>query len=202
MSDSANNSVTQETKQDFLVDLLDAIKGKDRDALATFYDATVYRILSLAIRITKQEVIAEEVVSDVYLQVWQQADNYSPNRGTVIAWLCILCRSRALDALRKDRKPYRNTADIMMVGLSEPKEPTDILQAVEQGSNIHNALLRLTEEQRQLIGLAYFRGYSHREIAEFMSMPMGTVKTHLHRAIFKLKEMMSSGVDLNGESYE
>lgn len=187
-----------------LAGLMKAVQAKNRDAFGALYDATVQRVLGLALRITRQPELAEEVVSDVYLQVWQQADNYSAERGKVIAWLCMLCRSRALDALRRENAGIRRVA----VGLDtvpEPvdsDEPPDLLQSVEQGSEIHVALGKLSEQQRQLVALAYFRGFTHSELASFMNMPIGTVKTHLHRAMIKLKEMMSESEGMNGESNE
>ena len=187
-----------------LATLIESVKAGDRRAFEVLYDATVRRIFSLALRITQQQELAEEVVSDVYLQVWQQADNYSPERGKVIAWLCILCRSRALDALRRNSTLNRQaTADLDPV--TEQKElhrPPDLLSAIEQGSAIHAALGRLSEQQRQLVALAYFRGYTHSEIARFMEIPIGTVKSNLHRAMIKLKELMSNGEYVVGGSDE
>ena len=184
--------------------LLTAVKAKNRDAFDKLYDTTVQRVFSLALRITRQQELAEEVVSDVYLQVWQQAGSYSPERGKVVAWLCVLCRSRALDALRRDNTAIRQA----VVGLNtvpeaeDLNEPPDLLQSVEQGCAVHVALEKLNEQQRQLVALAYFRGYTHSELAAFMDMPIGTVKTHLRRAMIKLKEMMPVDAGMNGESDE
>lgn len=187
-----------------LAGLLVAVRAKNRDAFESLYDATVQRVFSLALRITRRQELAEDVVSDVYLQVWQRADSYSPDRGKVIAWLCVLCRSRALDALRRDNTAIRQVT----VGLDtvkepeDPNEPPDILQSVEQGSAIHAALGKLSEQQRQLVALAYFRGYTHSELAAFMNMPIGTVKTHLRRAMISLRRLISDGTGINGESDE
>ncbi len=178
-----------------LATLLQAVKAKNRNAFEMLYDTTVQRVFSLALRITQQQEMAEEVVSDVYLQVWQQADTYVPERGKVIAWLCVLCRSRALDALRRNSTVLRQSA-VDLDSVPEPENPSgppDLMQSVEEGSAIHVALGKLTGQQRQLLALAYFQGYTHSELAAFMDMPVGTVKTHLHRAMIKLKELMSRG---------
>ena len=187
-----------------LVALLQAVQSKDRSAFEVLYDTTVHRIFSLAMRITRQPALAEEVVSDVYLQVWQQAASYSPERGKVIAWLCVLCRSRALDALRRAKTAIRQEE----VGLDavpeqqDSREPPDLLLAVEQGSAVHAALGKLTEQQRQLVALAYFKGYTHSELAAIMDMPIGTVKTNLSRTMSKLKKLMSGSIDTYGGSGE
>ncbi len=198
-----DDSPASDSTNDLAV-LLKAVKANNRDAFNKLYDTTVQRVFSLALRITRQQELAEEVVSDVYLQVWQQAASYSPERGKVIAWLCVLCRSRALDALRRDNTAIRQA----VVGLDTVPEaqdlnaPPDLLQSVEQGSAIHTALGKLSGHQRQLVALAYFRGYSHSELAAFMDMPIGTVKTHLRRAMIRLKEIMPVDAGMNGGSDE
>ena len=138
-------------------------------------------VLSLVSRITQQIDIAEEVVSDVYLQVWRQADRFDPARGNALAWLTVLCRSRALDALRKiNATPTHGAAPISEIPEPVAAEfPQDLLIAVEEHSAVHAALEKLEPNQRQLLALAYFRGYTHKELAEFTGMPLGTVKTQL-----------------------
>lgn len=198
ISDTMTNLETRSAER--LVDLLRAVQNKDRSAFEGFYDATVQRVFGLALRITRRQELAEEVVSDVYLQVWQKAASYSSERGNVIAWLCVLCRSRALDALRRNNTAIQQAVVVQdsVPELTDNCEPVDLLHAVEQGSAVHTALGKLTEQQRQLVGLAYFRGYTHSELAAMTDMPVGTVKTHLHRAMIRLKELMSAGMGENG----
>ena len=205
MDDQASSSADLETgSESDLAALMEAVKARDRSAFAMIYDTTVRRIFGLALRITQQQELAEEVVNDVYLQVWRKADAYAPERGKVIAWLCILCRSRALDALRRSSTPNRQAA-VDGGSVSEqngPDLPHDLLAAVEQGSAVRSALSMLSDTQRQLVALAYFRGYTHSELARFLGMPIGTVKTHLHRAMIKLKELMSNSEYGMGDSDE
>ncbi len=186
-----------------LLDLIKAVQAGDRAAFGRLYDTTVQYMFGLALRITRQRELAEEVISDLYLQVWQQAGSYSPERGKVIAWLSVLCRSRALDTLRRDNSGIRQ-ATVGLDAVAEPQDsyqPLELLQTMQQGSAIHAALKRLTEDQRQLIALAYFRGYTHSELANFLSIPIGTVKTHLRRAMIKLRELMSNGAEMCGEAH-
>ena len=205
MDDQASSSADLETgSESDLAVLMEAVKARDRSAFVLMYDATVRRVFGLALRITQQQELAEEVVNDVYLQVWRQADAYAPERGKVIAWLCILCRSRALDALRRSNMPVRQAAvDRGSVPEhNDPDPPHDLLAAVEQGSAVRSALSKLSDTQRQLVALAYLRGYTHSELARFLGMPIGTVKTHLHRAMIKLKELMSNSEYGMGDSDE
>ena len=175
-----------------LAELLRAVAKKDRAAFEVFYDATTERALSLVLRITQQMDIAEEVISDVYLQIWRQADRFDPARGNAFAWLTIMCRSRALDTLRKiNASPTADAEPLSDIPELESTEfPQDLLLAVEQSSAIHDALAKIEPHQRQLLALAYFRGYSHSELAQFTGMPLGTVKTQLRRTLMKLRELM------------
>ena len=203
MTGVAHSSIDQEKESaNDLAELLIAVKAKNRDAFGAFYDMTVQRVFSLAMRITQQHTMAEEVVSDVYFQVWRQADTYSPERGSVIAWLCVLCRSRSLDALRRDSTAIRQ-AEVGIETVPEQDDsqgPPELLQSVEQRSAIHTALSKLTEQQRQLVALAYFRGYTHAELAMITGMPLGTVKTNIHRTMIKLKELMSDTTSMDSKS--
>ena len=183
-----------ESNESRLAELLLAVANKDRLAFAAFYDATAERALSLVLRITQKMEIAEEVMGDVYLQVWRQADRFDPARGNALAWLTTLCRSRALDTIRKNSSSPTHAA-VPISEVPEPEAsdiPQDLLLAVEQESAIHAALQALQASERQLLALAYFRGYSHSELAEFTGMPLGTVKTKLRRSLKKLKERMSA----------
>ena len=155
---------------------------------------------NLVSRITQNLDIAEEVVSDVYLQVWRQANRFDTLRGNVLAWLTVLCRSRALDTMRKvSATPTSGAVPISEMPEAETTEfPQDLLIAVEQQSAVHAALEKLEPNQRQLLALAYFRGYSHRELADFTGMPLGTVKTQLRRTLAKLKELVIAAENIQG----
>ncbi len=185
-----------------LGELLQAVAKKDRTAFEAFYNATTERVLSLVLRITQQIDIAEEVVGDVYLQVWRTADRFDPTRGNALAWLTILCRSRALDTLRKNNTaPTSGAIPFSKIPEQEAADfPQDLLIAVEQKSVVHAALEKLEPNQRQLLALAYFRGYSHSELAQFTGMPLGTVKTQLRRTLSKLKELVSASENQERES--
>ncbi len=181
-----------------LAGCLSAIQKRDRSAFERFYDATVERVLGLAQRITQHPQIAEEVVGDVYLQVWRQSDRFDAERGTAMAWLMTICRSRALDALR------RASATVLsaQVPLADSDEPVDgetaqdLLMATDRNTALYGALEQLGSEQRQLLSLAYFRGYTHRELAEFTGLPIGTVKTQIRRSLQKMRALLPDALDM------
>lgn len=172
--------------------LIMSIAARNEAALAEFYDATAARVYALARRITGELAAAEEVVSDVYLQVWQQAERYNPARGRVRAWLLTICRSRALDCLRRKEPADSHPApDHLRPDLyRDDNDPLDLLLIVERDTCVHAAIETLNDNARDLLALAFFRGLSHQEIARHTGMPLGTVKATLRRSMQQLKAML------------
>lgn len=176
-----------------LAPLLALIKARDEAALGTFYDATVSKVFGLALRIVGTAALAEEVVVDTYHQVWREATRFDSARGVPMAWLMMMCRSRALDALRsrdpaishEDPSTLADEADDALGA-----DPLDLVAAVESRSALHGALMRLAPAQRQLLALAFFRGMTHEEIAEQAALPLGTVKSQIRRALASLRRTL------------
>lgn len=179
---------------DPLTTLLTKIGDSDEAALEAFYELTVNRVYGLALRITTRPELAEEVVGDVFLQVWRKARHYASGRAAPMAWLLMICRSRAIDLLRRERpqKTGLNIDDKKSEILDEETpSPFDTLLGTEQGSQISRALEQLTDIQRQMISLAFFRGMSHQEVAIYTHQPLGTVKSHLRRAQAALRKTLA-----------
>lgn len=168
----------------------------DENALAAFYDATIARVYGLAIRIVGEAQIAEEVAADVYFQVWREAKRYDGERGTPLTWLLTICRSRALDALRRrDRAELEADPQTPQDPAHAVSGPLDLLLELERGSRLHAALTDLPPLQRQLVALAFFRGLTHREIAEYTGIALGTVKTHIRGALLVLQRAIRGQYD-------
>jgi RNA polymerase sigma-70 factor (ECF subfamily) len=180
-----------------LARLLDAIRQRDQKALAAFYDLTVSRVYSIAFRIVRVTEMAEEVVSDVYMQAWRDAHRYDPSRGRVMGWLLIMARTRALDALRRDDEAFAHPEPYQLV--DEPEMdgagPLDLIAATRSGTALHAALRELPTVPRQLLALAFFKGLTHSEIVEATGLPLGTVKTHIRRALAALKDALGEHGD-------
>jgi len=183
-----------EEDEDKFPGLIEAITSQDRVAFERFYDLTVERVYGLALRISQHAETAEEIVSDAYLQVWQRAYQYNATRGSVIGWLMTICRTRALDALRRKTNTVEHFDDIDQIDqlADDSTSQQDIILATQRESAIHTAIKQLDAEQRQLLAMAFYRGYSHQELADFTGLPLGTVKTQIRRSIQKLKKYMTS----------
>ncbi|MBL8519053.1 MAG: sigma-70 family RNA polymerase sigma factor [Betaproteobacteria bacterium] len=175
-----------------LVQLLAGMVRRDQAALAAFYDLTVSRVYSIAYRIVRVTEMAEEVVSDVYLQAWRDAARYDPARGRVLGWLLIMARTRALDALRRDDEAFAHPEPYSLVEepACERDGPLDLIAATRRGTALHAAIQALPAVPRQLLALAFFRGLTHSEIVEATGLPLGTVKTHIRRALAALKDAL------------
>lgn len=169
--------------------LVARMAAKDQLALEQLYDITVKRLHSFALRIVRDPGLAEEVTEDALFQAWREAHRFDVNRGKVITWLLTICRSRALDALRRvdaaecveDPDVYRSHQ------VNQSAEPDHLISQYETGDAVHTALMQLPPTERQVISLAFFRGLTHQEIAEHCQMPLGTVKTLMHRAFAQLR---------------
>lgn len=171
------------------------IVQQDQHALARLYDALVGRVYSLAFRMTRQVHMAEEVVEDTFWYVWRHAPQFDPQRGSPLAWVMTITRSRAIDALRKlDRAEFLADSESVLEAMSiDDDDPQDLLMAVQEGGRLHEALLRIDPHPRQLLALAFFRGLSHEEIAEHTGLPLGSVKSSIRRALARLREMLTAG---------
>ncbi len=161
---------------------------RDEASLAELYEHTLSKVYSLALKITRRHDLAEEVAEDTYMQAWQEAARFDSGRGPTMAWLMMICRSRAIDALRRlDQAESHAEPEILNPDLSGGNSPLDILLVLERESDMRIAMTTLNPVQRQLIALAFFKGYTHEEIALQMCMPLGSVKSNIKRAQSKLK---------------
>lgn len=167
---------------------------KDERALSELYNMTVKRLHAFSLRIVRDPGLAEEVTEDALFQAWREAHRFDTHRGKVITWLLTICRSRALDALRRvDSAECVEDPDVFRSHeASLLAEPQQLIAQFETGNAVHAALLRLPPNERQAVGLAFFRGLTHQEIAEHWQMPLGSVKTLLHRAFVQLRSELAA----------
>jgi RNA polymerase sigma-70 factor (ECF subfamily) len=172
---------------------IEQIATGDQAALAQFYDVTNRLAFGLIMRILNDRSTAEEVLLDVYTQVWRQAGNYRPERGTPLAWLTTIARTRALDRLRAGRQELqrKESLDAVADARSFDADPEETTASHEHQRLVRRALAALAFEQRQVLELAYFSGMSHSEIAAHLGQPLGTVKTRTRLGMIKLKEMLA-----------
>jgi RNA polymerase sigma factor (sigma-70 family) len=175
-----------------IADWIAAVVDQDERALAALYDATFSRVFGLVRRIVHNTAMAEEVVEDAYFQVWRQAVRFDPSRGSALTWLLAIARSRAIDALRREvRFRHEDLDDDSQPEVASQEMPTDeLLDLARHQSDLHQALMLLGAQPRQLVSLAFFRGLSHEEIAQQTQLPLGTVKSQIRRALLSLRQIL------------
>ena len=170
--------------------LIGRIAQGDQAALATLYDSTSATVYGLAVKILRNVSAAEEVTIEVYMQVFRQAWTYKAERGSPLAWLVTLTRSRAIDRLRSERlrRLREDPIETIEAMPATSTDPVDSVLAGESQRAVRLAVGALRPEQRRVIELAYYTGMSHREIAEALGQPLGTVKTRIRTAMLALRD--------------
>ncbi len=172
--------------------LIGRIAAGQHDALREFYDRYASLVNGLALRILRDPSDAEDVVQEVFVQAWRQADRFDPARGTPEAWLCTLARTRALDKLRRRVSRREEPAETAPGTTATPRN-VEVLA-------VRKALEHLSANQRRALELAYYEGLTQSEIAERLGEPLGTIKTRIRTAMMRLREALSPVPPTAGEA--
>ena len=194
-----------EQDKDPLLGLLSRIQNREESAMGELYDNAVTRVYGLALKIVLKHELAEEVVGDVFLQVWNKADNFDASKAAPLAWILMICRSRALDKLRRERPLLNNNTFELNENQAEnntSETPLSKIEYFEASGRVHEALQHLTEKQRLTIILAFYKDMTQSEISEYTGDPIGTVKSNVRRAQTILRQILSIDDLPNGGTYE
>lgn len=170
-------------------DLLGRVADGDQGAFGELYDQLAPRVLGLVRRILVDFAQSEEVTQEVFLEIWQNAARYDSNKGGAVTWILTMAHRRAVDRVRASQSSrVRDTR----IGIRDlPTDYDQVAESVEitvEHERVEKALSRLTDLQRQAITLAYYGGFSHSEVAEQLSIPIGTVKTRLRDGMIRLRD--------------
>ena len=165
----------------------------DQSALGELYDESSPHVYGVALSVLRDSADAEEVTLDVYTQVWRSAPVYASQRGSVVAWLLMLARSRAIDKLRARASRQRQEECQNEVPISfgdASATPEQSVAGTETRQRVQKALNQLPPDQREAVELAYFSGMSHSELADHIGQPLGTVKTRIRIGMMKVREAL------------
>ena len=177
-------------------DLIAAVASGDQEAFGMIYDRYSKAVFSLALRITRDQGLAEEITQEVFLRVWRNAATFTAERGRFASWLLGMTHHRAIDQLRRRQARPQATASTdedQVQGM--PDTRINVEEEAWIGVRreiIHGALTELPEPQRRVIELAYFSGLTHVEIAAMLGDPLGTVKTRLRLGLRKLRDALQA----------
>ncbi len=190
-----------------LTQLLRATAHGDAQAFKTLYDDTSPRLHAVAMTMMRDSGLAEDVLQDSFVQIWHRARDYHADRGSVFTWLTTIVRYRAIDLLRK-RKHDKLSGDMRTFDV----DPADIdyldstdadgddsqagplasAIASEGTALLRRCIDRLSNNQQRSVSLAFFRGYTHQELADCLAEPLGTIKSRLRRSLLRLKECLEN----------
>ncbi|MDN4616065.1 ECF RNA polymerase sigma factor SigK [Leifsonia sp. F6_8S_P_1B] len=169
--------------------LLTATASGDQRAFSEFYDRTASRVLGLIRRILIDAAQSEEVAQEVFLEAWQSAARFDPNRGRALTWILTMAHRRAIDRVRASQAAHDRDA---VVGVRDlPTAYDEVAETVEvrvEHERVEGAMAVLSEQQREAVALAYYGGLSQSEVAARLGIPLGTAKTRLRDAMIRLRE--------------
>jgi RNA polymerase sigma-70 factor (ECF subfamily) len=168
-------------------DLLERIKARDDQAMTAFFDRHSSMVYSVALRVLHDPSQAEDVMQEIFLQIWLNPGSFVKDRGSLAGWLTVVSRNRAIDSLRR-RKPCDPVDEVALAS------KFDLASEAERNTliaRVRAILSNLPEEQRSSMEMAFFEGMSHSEISEKTGHPLGTVKTRIRLALIELRKALA-----------
>jgi RNA polymerase sigma-70 factor (ECF subfamily) len=175
--------------------LLQRIGLGDRQSFEELYERFSGVLFSTAYRVLNNQEAAEDVLQDVFVQIWEKAPLYDPERGKPLTWAITLARNKAIDRLRSTQRRNRLQDDVEKESQTfeqfDDKSSVDAVDAMEKSAMVRGAIKKLSNDQREAIELAFFSGLTQTEIADRLGEPLGTVKARIRRGMMKLREVIA-----------
>lgn len=174
--------------------LIQLIISKDEAALSELYDRFHRLVFTVAVNIVGRREEAEEITLDIFTRVWEKADTYRSDRGKVQTWLTRMARNRSIDVLRRQEvRPLKHSiqwAEVSPEPSTNQHNPESSAHLSLEVQRIRQAMASLPENQQEVLALAYFKGYTHSEMARILDLPLGTVKGRIRAGMQKLREQL------------
>jgi RNA polymerase sigma-70 factor, ECF subfamily len=189
-----------------LAEVLSRIALGDHKALAALYEIASAHLLGVILRIQRDRALAEDVLQEIFVSIWRNAQGYDAARSQPMTWLTSIARNRAIDSLRR-RKTEVSTvsahlgdddddSNLVDAQPSEDSSPMELMEQAAQARAVTHCIGALSAEQQQCVALAYYQGLSHTEVAQHLRQPLGTVKSWVRRALIALKDCLGSAHQL------
>lgn len=173
---------------------LDALVGQvasgDVAAFERLYDDATAAVFGLARRLVRDQVHAEDITQEVFVEVWRKAGRFDPHKGRARTWILTVAHRRAVDAVRQSEARRRGDGRAATRRSVPEDGPADLAVAGEERSRVHECLRALTDLQRESVQLAYFDGYTYQEVAAMLERPLSTVKTRMRNGLIRLRECL------------
>jgi RNA polymerase sigma-70 factor (ECF subfamily) len=176
------------------IELLKRISAGDRRSFEQLYDRFSGVLFSTAYRVLNNQEAAEDVLQDVFVQIWEKAPLYDPARGKPLTWAITLTRNKSIDRLRSAQRRNRLGDELENEAQSleqfDDKSSVEVVEAMEKGKLVRAAIAKLSKDQREAIELAFFSGLTQTEISEQLNEPLGTIKARIRRGMMKLRDLL------------
>jgi RNA polymerase sigma-70 factor (ECF subfamily) len=180
------------------IELLRRVAKGDRSAFEELYDRFSGVLFSTAYRVLNNQEATEDVIQDVFIQIWEKAPLYNPALGKPMTWAITLTRNKAIDRLRSTQRRGRLQDEMQREAETfeqfDERSSFDAASGVETGKLVRDAVQKLSKDQREAIELAFFSSLTQTEIAERLNEPLGTVKARIRRGMLRLKEILGSKI--------
>jgi RNA polymerase sigma-70 factor (ECF subfamily) len=168
--------------------LVTAIRSGDQAAMASLYDRYSSIVYAVALRVLQETAAAEDVLQDVFMQLWRNPGAFDASRGNMAAWLAVITRHRAIDALRR-RHPQNDIEEVVVAVEPDFATEADRSRTMDK---VRGALQTMPQPQRSALEMAYFEGLTHIEIAEKTGEPLGTIKTRIRSGLLSLRKVLAA----------
>jgi RNA polymerase sigma-70 factor, ECF subfamily len=168
--------------------LVTAIRSGDQSAMTALYDRFSSIVYAVALRVLQDTGAAEDVLQDIFMQLWRNPGAFDASRGNMASWLAVIARHRAIDALRR-RRPESNIEDVVVSVEQDLASEADRSRIMDK---VRGALQTMPGQQRSALELAYFEGLTHSEIAEKTGEPLGTIKTRIRAGLLSLRKVLAA----------
>lgn len=184
-------------------EIMTRIKARDSAALSELYDFYNRLLFGLILSILKKREEAEDILQEVFITIWEKAEQFDLDKGTVYTWIVSLARNKSIDRLRskvykeqKKQSASLDNEDVFYPLYSDEQDPLEQTILADRAKSVHEALDQISDKQRKVLQVAYFNGMSQSEIAEVFGIPLGTVKTRMRDGMIKLRELLGKELEL------
>lgn len=181
---SSKNNIALESR------IVALLKQKDKDAIVLLYDNYSAALYGIILKIVQSETVAQEVLQDVFMKVWNNAEKYDADKGRLFTWLAQIARNAAKDALRSRRQKQDNKTDSLADNVGNDSSLSHNPHIADSG--LRKTIDSLDKKYREIIDLLYFQGYSHSEAAKELEIPIGTLKSRTRKAILELRKLLGN----------
>lgn len=178
--------------RDDLADLLARVARQDKAAFGDLYKATSAKLYGVILRISRRPAVAQELLQEVYIRIWQRAGDFDRRRASPITWLATIARNRALDEVRLKAAVSVEDAPEALDVPDPGRSPAEWAELADETRRLEDCLAGLETDKRDIIRLAYAAGLSREELSERYGRPVATIKTWLHRGLKQLKDCLGS----------